>query len=366
MKFFHVIYVEVGLRADLLDALRLVCNPDTRQAAHLTVRGPFVQPGVATGLRTRVLGVPVVVGGLATFFESNRNTVFLEARADGLRDVWHKPDFPFRPHVTIYDGEDVDFAARLFRLLAPIPMCFAFVARELCVLATGGNDLPFSDALLARIVGPGTSRETLRALSTERRLILAEELARRLASMGMNGVRCLYADRLSGGNWEVGTVVETGGARAFDASRRASIELWAPSLASDRFETCRSLLEAAVRSDAFDPVLSGAIVADPFATCVLRCSAAEPPSARPSSERLRIFDEVRHLVSDLVTIWFESSRQPDVASHRSAPVRLVASLPPVVRSRPRRLPARAAPSVRCASGVSDGLPFGSLGPVEPE
>jgi hypothetical protein len=104
-----------------------------------------------------------------------------------LKDVWMKPDFPFNPHITIYDGASPEFARRLFDLLKSYSYRLRFRADELEAMASRKGQrslqlaLAFNSSYVRKIVGKKITADEVPILTDERRLEFVAELCKHLA-----------------------------------------------------------------------------------------------------------------------------------------------------------------------------------------
>jgi hypothetical protein len=189
MPFFYVLHVKAKPLADCLDAIRFLCNPIEKQRAHITVRGPYRKRIDVKGLSERVNGGIVSFDGVGNFFNSRQNTVFFRCSAPRLRAVWSKPDFPFNPHLTIYDGKSSEFAHRLFDLVSRYEYPLRFRAEELEAIESRRGQssmslaLAFNSALVRKAVGRGIVATQVPRLSERRRLELIDRLCKYLATL---------------------------------------------------------------------------------------------------------------------------------------------------------------------------------------
>lgn len=100
-----------------MDAIKYFCDPKQKTAAHITVRGPYRAPVNITHADRLISGAELSILGSGFFFEKGQNTVFLQAGLNELRLVWRKPDFGYKPHITLYDGASREFARLLLNVL---------------------------------------------------------------------------------------------------------------------------------------------------------------------------------------------------------------------------------------------------------
>lgn len=185
MRIFYVLYPAEPALQSGLDAIRFLANPREKERAHLTVRGPCArhyQARTLARLNDKIAGAVVQVSEPRTFWHGAQNTVYLSCSADALRAVWHKPDYDYHPHITVYDGDSRELSAALLALLSRRPLLFSFrAARLLPLLSVKGQTsltLQTSVALdeLSRLVGRPLSLAAAQTLDLETRLRLIERV----------------------------------------------------------------------------------------------------------------------------------------------------------------------------------------------
>ncbi len=126
MRVFYVIYVSDPLLEGILDGVRFLANPHEKGRAHVTVRGPYRQRYDLTAQQRRIAGTRLTCHGAGSFFGPRQNTVFVRCDSPALRDVWHKPDYGYHPHLTLYDGSSRVVAEDLLTLLEAADARFGF------------------------------------------------------------------------------------------------------------------------------------------------------------------------------------------------------------------------------------------------
>ncbi|GGD39640.1 hypothetical protein [Pseudoxanthomonas indica] len=93
---------------------------------HITIQGPFDEKVGADRIHkiSEALSGDSFFIGNCGYFESNgRCSLFLRAASENLERVWVKPDFPkekfgFNPHITFYEGGDVERVKRAHKFLS--------------------------------------------------------------------------------------------------------------------------------------------------------------------------------------------------------------------------------------------------------
>ena len=189
MRVFYVIYVSDDHLRSALDTIRLICaDGAVAHSAHITVRGPSRQRRSLEALNGVVAGREVVLPSPGYFLKREQHTVFFRAAVEGLERAWHKPDFPFNPHLTMYDGPSRPRAIELQQMLARLPITVTFKARGLepLVSASGQTNLAMIENIDFEFVSKVTRLDvdSSRILQLEDRYrdAIVERLCRYLAT----------------------------------------------------------------------------------------------------------------------------------------------------------------------------------------
>lgn len=133
-RYFIFLYPEPGPVKSYLDLAIFLLNPNEKWPAHITVAGPFPNKR-RFRIQNRVFESTVFALGVGSFLPKT-GTVYIHV---GFRDqwsVWKKPDFVGNPipHLTLYDGRDVEFGTRVFSIANKIKPYFSFYTRGLQVV----------------------------------------------------------------------------------------------------------------------------------------------------------------------------------------------------------------------------------------
>ncbi len=126
-RVFSVIKIKDRNLNTIIDGIRLLADPYEKQVAHITIRGPYSQKYNIDDINKSIKDTKVNVKGIGTFFETSRqNTIFFKCDSPYLQTVWKKSDYPFNPHLTLYDGNSREFAHKLLLILQRHSFNFAF------------------------------------------------------------------------------------------------------------------------------------------------------------------------------------------------------------------------------------------------
>ena len=126
-----------------LDAIKYFCDPKQKTPAHITVRGPYADAIDVRQFSSIIEGARASIVGPGIFFREKQNTVFLATGLHGLRSIWHKPDFNFKPHITLYDGPSREFASSLRDVLRKHRLFFTCQVTGLLEMRTVSGQYSF-------------------------------------------------------------------------------------------------------------------------------------------------------------------------------------------------------------------------------
>ena len=191
MPLFYVIYLRDGISIDCIEAIRFLCDPSQKKASHLTVRGPFPNKIRLVDANRKLAGNKLLLNGVNRFFSENQNTVFFTCAATKIKKVWNKPEYPFNPHITIYDGDSRAFASEVFDVVAKYTYFLGFQADKLTPLITRNGSkslfrpLLFDCDAIAEIAGEPINRERISHMSVDKRLSLIERLCEFLETLSL-------------------------------------------------------------------------------------------------------------------------------------------------------------------------------------
>lgn len=136
-NFFYVVYpFDVKLRK-VLNTLKVVANHNQRSEAHITIRGPYNKKRLSSNdvdRWSKVISNEIIkVTTTDNFFAYNQNTVFFKCGENlTLRKIWKKFTYnEFRPHITIYDGEDTNYAYKIYDTVSEYFIPFVYEIDEL-------------------------------------------------------------------------------------------------------------------------------------------------------------------------------------------------------------------------------------------
>lgn len=180
-RHFAFLYPDDPGLQELLDLAIFILDPTEKLSAHITVAGPFADPK-SLPQDTTFLN-KICVFGVDRFRSDHQNTIFLKIDAEDLEEIWNKPDFPFNPHLTLYDGGDRDLADRLYEALFQLRLYFCFYVSKVThvslVKGQGSWNLLSSVNLSLLPELKGKSASDIKGLSREERILLAVEALKR-------------------------------------------------------------------------------------------------------------------------------------------------------------------------------------------
>ena len=181
MRYFVFLRILEKEISDLLDIAIYTLNPQEKWGAHITLAGPYQSKKNLP--REREFEQKVSIIGASQFRNETQNTVFLRVGSSNLRSAWDKPDYPFNPHLTIYDGFDHNLGDMLYTSLVQIrPFLFFHTSRLEVVRSPRGEPrLPMAPTIeFKKSYGLSASNfDEAWALSTEDRVSLAVSAVKR-------------------------------------------------------------------------------------------------------------------------------------------------------------------------------------------
>jgi 2'-5' RNA ligase len=150
-KYFFVIYLHDETIRSILDLMRIVADNRQRNFAHITVKGPYqnrLQKKLDDDNET-IKGKEIKVLGVGNFFSDNQNTVFFKCEdRKELYSIWktkeEKTYKDFHPHITIYDGDNKQFANELFDTINSHNIHFSFIVDKLELYSSADKDKLFN------------------------------------------------------------------------------------------------------------------------------------------------------------------------------------------------------------------------------
>ncbi|MDE0718111.1 MAG: hypothetical protein OXH64_09270 [Rhodospirillaceae bacterium] len=170
----------------LLDAIRFIANPKEKTPAHITVRGPYSRYYDSTKWERKIVGTEAIASGVDSFFENEKNTIYIRCYSKKLREIWSKKDFGFVPHITLYDGISRSFAELLHARLKQIPLQFSFAIGELRSLVSHKGQQStilrqiFDENIAKDVVGYPLKVDEVDKMSFEKRVRVIETFCKKL------------------------------------------------------------------------------------------------------------------------------------------------------------------------------------------
>lgn len=195
---FYVVYPANQLLRDLLNSLKVIADENQRTEAHITVRGPYLKKLSKNDVKkfSSIISNEVLnISRVDNFFGFNQNTVFFNCdENENLKAIWKKITYnEFRPHITIYDGNDKEFAMKLYKKLASDFKPFKYRVSKLEWLEpkTDGDlkyyylkNIPEYDKVLKDILNMSKSEIDFSKLTPAKRLNKISKIVKRLYENG--------------------------------------------------------------------------------------------------------------------------------------------------------------------------------------
>jgi len=142
-RWFSYVLIEDKEIQNFIDAIIFLCNPVEKNGAHITMMGPLkdkLEISELNKIKNEMIGSKISIIGVGRFFNDRQNTVFLQCGSDFVKKFWKKPDFPFNPHITIYNGKSRDFAEKIYLIFRENRLFFELsVGDVICLQSHSGQ-----------------------------------------------------------------------------------------------------------------------------------------------------------------------------------------------------------------------------------
>lgn len=191
LRIFYVLHIpNYEIRA-CVNTIRLLADPSEKWPAHITVRGPYEQAIECEELNKTLEGNCITIRGLGRFRGAGQRTVFFQCDGTRLGLVWEKKDFPYNPHITLYDGKSEGFADKLEAVARRYEYAVEFESDRLEPMITVKGVrrpdlfLSYDPVFMARILGEYVLTSEIITTSLERRLELIDCVCRHLSSLSV-------------------------------------------------------------------------------------------------------------------------------------------------------------------------------------
>lgn len=192
-KFFFVIYFNNEKIKEVLNGLRLIADSSQNNITHLTVKGPYVSRQIKRLDHDNKLieGKFIDVLGAGNFFMDNQNTVFLQCKEKvELNQIWKTKDNKtyksYHPHITIYDGDNEEYAKEIYKIINSYDLSFKFKVSKLEMYSTIDKYSLFNLKeivnynLISKLAGHKVTPENVKMLGKKDRLKIIEGLCKLL------------------------------------------------------------------------------------------------------------------------------------------------------------------------------------------
>ncbi|MEQ9662193.1 MAG: hypothetical protein RLN87_06550 [Parasphingopyxis sp.] len=180
-RHFAFLYPDDQEIQHLLDLAVFLLNPKEKQSAPITIAGPFEKARELPKETAFCQKMCVLEAG--HFLSDRQNTVFLRVQSRDLENYWDKPDYPFNPHMTLYDGSDKYLAHSLLNGLNSMRLYFCFFVSKITHvrLIKGQGSLELMSKVDLSLLRPSIklSLEDVFALETEERIWFALQAIKR-------------------------------------------------------------------------------------------------------------------------------------------------------------------------------------------
>ena len=126
--FLYLELLDSSINAFLNKTARCAGNKKQSSPVHVTVRGPYKNPikkETFEKCQSDMKGDIIEISGVGRFSNDGEEVVYFRVDSTNLRKTWKKMDFTiaqygFNPHISIYRGNDAQWADELFQFLQKI------------------------------------------------------------------------------------------------------------------------------------------------------------------------------------------------------------------------------------------------------
>ena len=188
MRYFVFLRILEKDISDLLNIAIYTLNPHEKWGAHITLAGPYSSRKRLP--RDRDFEQKISIIGTSQFRSEIQNTVVLKVGSNGMKGVWDKPDYPYNPHLTIYDGRNNYVGDKLYQSLIEIRPFLFFRTSRLEVVSSpiGEPRLPiYPNIEFKRSFGlPVASFDEAWSLTTDEQIDLATLAIKRAKDINLS------------------------------------------------------------------------------------------------------------------------------------------------------------------------------------
>lgn len=120
MNYFALFFDDNSYFDKSLALIKFLCNPNSKSLPHITLRLFKKENKKLEYIRNKkITYLDIIEPGAFNLEKKNSNyVVYLLCESEELEDIDYKPDYPFsRLHITMYEGQDNNFAIHLLELL---------------------------------------------------------------------------------------------------------------------------------------------------------------------------------------------------------------------------------------------------------
>lgn len=198
MAYFVYLTLASGEARRFINALIFLADPTEKNPAHITLKGPMQKEPEDLGqIEKDFTQVKLSVFGTGDFFSHGQNTVYLRCDSPMIKKHWKKKDYPYNPHITIYDGRSKLHAEKIFALLNGHRLHFEVGIDKAICIARGKQrsldllwDLDLE--LINRAAGHALTQNDIRNMPPERRFHIMERLVPQMTW-------AIHSDKVLGG-----------------------------------------------------------------------------------------------------------------------------------------------------------------------
>ena len=186
---FWATYIKDPLLDNHINAIRLLCDPQVKHPAHITIRGPHhdgITKDKIKHMSQSIQNKDAYITGMGGFSRDDKSAVFLRCDSLNLREIYREYRSPaYKPQLTLYEGPSKDLANQLSYIARnhPLSICFQTEGLEPLTEDTLNRNFEFPTSFVLQTTGREIHAHDLRLLTEEDRLSLVEDIMESLEQM---------------------------------------------------------------------------------------------------------------------------------------------------------------------------------------
>lgn len=174
-EMWYKLYVKPTLSGSCLGALKILANPGVFEAPHISIPPPYKEPWSDYKLEKTVFATRVAV--YESFFASRKEISYVgfKCKPESLHSIWYDSKYAhFFPHITIFVGESLRKARKVYNIIDHYKYGFSFTGHnlELCKgrERSQRQEISIDGDAMTHIFGARFDAVDIRSLTTNQRV----------------------------------------------------------------------------------------------------------------------------------------------------------------------------------------------------